>query len=172
VEWNNGQHARDRVLDVLRAQPVTALLLALQAQATPAVPLESLASAPLRWAAAGGLLLIVLFLLAGFWRTVRYDPPRLDSHWGGFGGGLGGWHMSASLAFLLGAIAFGLMFTAVVREPPRPPSGDSKKADGGKTDAAKADGAKAGGAAVEGAKAGDGSQEGAKGAAPSPAPKR
>jgi hypothetical protein len=28
------------------------------------------------------------------------NAPRMDSHWGGLGGGLGGWQVSPSLAFL------------------------------------------------------------------------
>jgi hypothetical protein len=92
---------------------MTVLLVALQASAAP-TPMEQVMASftNLRWAAAAILFLLALWFLWGFMQTVRDDPPRIESHWGGFGGGLGGWRMSPSLAYLLGAIAFGVMFIA------------------------------------------------------------
>ena len=36
---------------------------------------------------------------------------EVESHWGGFGGGLGGWRFSRSLSYLLAALAFGGLLT-------------------------------------------------------------
>ncbi len=58
------------------------------------------------------LLMIVLGLVMGFVREARQEPPQIETHWGGLGGGLGGWRISASLAYLVAALAFGGMFTA------------------------------------------------------------
>jgi hypothetical protein len=38
------------------------------------------------------------------------DRLSVESHWGGFGNGLGGWRLSASLVYLVGAISFGIIF--------------------------------------------------------------
>jgi hypothetical protein len=85
-----------------------------------------------RWfapAVAGALLLIVSALLWGFRQSARDEPPRIESHWGGLGGGLGGWRMSASLGYLIAALAFGGMFTAFAsRWLPSPPSAEKSDA--------------------------------------------
>src|SRR5262249_61640630 len=96
-------------------RPRTTALSILEAQVGTSVVQVGLANpATLRWVAAAALLLIALILLLGFIQTVRDDPPGIQTHWGGFGGGLGGWRISSSLAFLIGAIAFGAMFAVVV----------------------------------------------------------
>jgi len=57
----------------------------------------------------------MVFLLWAMTRDIRVNgQPGIDSHWGGFGGGLGGWKVSPSLIYLTAAVAFGLMLTAVV----------------------------------------------------------
>jgi hypothetical protein len=57
----------------------------------------------------GGL---TLWFAKRFIDSMRFDgPPRVDSHWGGLGGGLGGWRLSASLVYLIGACAFGVLVT-------------------------------------------------------------
>lgn len=92
--------------------------------------------ATLQWVAAVMLLGVTVVLLIGMLVSARSESPSVESHWGGFGGGLGGWRISPSLAFLLGAIAFGAMFTTVVRtmadpdvratrEAPKPAAADS-----------------------------------------------
>ena len=58
------------------------------------------------------LFMIIGFLLLEFRRSLNIEAPRVETHWGGLGGGLGGWRISASLAYLVAAIAFGAMFTA------------------------------------------------------------
>jgi hypothetical protein len=64
------------------------------------------------------------FFVAFFITLVRGDVPRLESDLGGFGGGLGGWQLSPSLAFLLGAIALSVCVTmlAVQWMSPTPPA--------------------------------------------------
>jgi hypothetical protein len=42
------------------------------------------------------------------------DSPQLESHWGGIGGGLGGWRMSGSLTYLAAATVFGVLFAFFV----------------------------------------------------------
>lgn len=55
---------------------------------------------------------ITLAFTAGFSASVRGgDWPRLETSWGGLGGGLGGWRLSPALACLLGALLFGGAFT-------------------------------------------------------------
>ncbi|MEX2283837.1 MAG: hypothetical protein WEE89_15235 [Gemmatimonadota bacterium] len=60
-----------------------------------------------------------------FLATVRYEPPVIETHWGGFGGGLGGWRISASAIYLLVAmILVGMMTVSMIprktdsKEPP------------------------------------------------------
>jgi hypothetical protein len=53
--------------------------------------------------AAGGLV----YTLRGFVREMEgHGTPGIESHWGGYGGGTGGWRLSPSLAYL---IAMGVM---------------------------------------------------------------
>jgi len=55
---------------------------------------------------AGTVLFLVLFI-----RLIeRGVSPQIESNWGGIGGGMGGWRMSASLTYLAGAVVFGLLF--------------------------------------------------------------
>jgi hypothetical protein len=162
---------------------VTVLLAILQAQVTQTqdtkTALDRLLvspAAPQRIAAAL-LLLITLVLLVGFVRTVHKDPPRIVSHWGGFGGGLGGWHISVSLAFLLGTIAFGAMFTVVVRqlashEAGKPMAADGKKADVPMAEGSKVDSKKAEPPTANGRKVGEEKADGATVPSSIPAPKR
>jgi hypothetical protein len=104
--------------------------LALPADAWPVALLllqetDSLASAaavdPQWWATlliatAAGVLL--LGTAAAFYRMYqelnRGDSPRLEHHWGGLGGGLGGWRVSPSLAYLLLTVALASLLTLIV----------------------------------------------------------
>lgn len=55
-----------------------------------------------------GALTTTLFVL--FIReSLREDQPRIDTHWGGFGGALGGWTVSRSLVYLGAAVLFGAL---------------------------------------------------------------
>jgi hypothetical protein len=70
--------------------------------------------------AAAVLLGMTVALLVGFAASARVESPRIESHWGGFGGTGGGWRMSTSMAYLIGALAFAAMFTALVKPMSRP----------------------------------------------------
>jgi hypothetical protein len=65
------------------------------------------------WDLAGLLILGVIVLFCGFsfMTSVRKDGPlSFESHWGGLGGGVGGWRMSESLTYLMATIVFGVLF--------------------------------------------------------------
>jgi hypothetical protein len=51
------------------------------------------------------ITLLVLFIR----ESLREDQPRIDTHWGGFGGALGGWTVSRSLVYLGAAVLFGAL---------------------------------------------------------------
>ena len=57
------------------------------------------------------LLLTTLFFARIFYGKMQKDEEVLgfESHWGGFGGGLGGWRLSASLVYLLASLAFAVL---------------------------------------------------------------
>src|SRR4029450_7897614 len=53
----------------------------------------------------------------------RGVTPQVESHWGGIGGGLGGWRVSASLTYRAAAAVFGVLFAIFVMQlEPRPPA--------------------------------------------------
>lgn len=65
--------------------------------------------------ALGILAVATLFFLFLFVRMVeRGAPPQVESHWGGIGGGVGGWRISSSLTYLLAAVTFGVLFAVFV----------------------------------------------------------
>lgn len=73
----------------------------------------------------GAGLFYALFLVQ---LLLRGDAPQIESHWGGFGGGLGGWRLSPSAAFLLAALVLsGLVAVVTVeredQENPQKPAG-------------------------------------------------
>lgn len=59
---------------------------------------------PLIIYALGGVSAILLGLFV--YLLMTGESVHLESHWGGLGGGLGGWRVSRALSALLGAIAF------------------------------------------------------------------
>jgi hypothetical protein len=74
----------------------------------------------------GGIALLGVCTLAfaGLFvrETWRGHSAEVESHWGGFGGGLGGWRVSPSLTYLVCALAFGTMVSVLVaRASPAPP---------------------------------------------------
>jgi hypothetical protein len=56
----------------------------------------------------------VLFLILFVRMVERGVTPQLESHWGGIGGGMSGWRLSASLTYLLAAAVFGVLFAIFV----------------------------------------------------------
>jgi hypothetical protein len=54
--------------------------------------------------ALGGVAVILLGIFV--YLLMTGESVYLESHWGGLGGGLGGWRVSRALSALLGAIAF------------------------------------------------------------------
>lgn len=88
---------------------------------------------------AGFFGLLTAFFAGRFALAVERDPdrPGLESHWGGLGGGLGGWRVSTSLVYLMAAVAFGglLALTAGLALS----GADGKDAEDGQEAAATAD---------------------------------
>lgn len=65
------------------------------------------------------VIFLCLFILTA-WRDSR---PQFEGHWGGLGGGVGGWRISQSIVYLVLAVAMGLMgtniaITLINRRPP------------------------------------------------------
>lgn len=67
---------------------------------------------------AGGITLWFLHLFVDSVRDGQW--PAFESHWGGLGGGLGGWRVSPSLLYLLGALGFASAVVALGAERPEP----------------------------------------------------
>jgi len=66
--------------------------------------------------------LVLLVLLLAFASSLRKgDSVAIESHWGGLGGGISGWHMSAPLIYLLGIVfLLGVSVTMAWRMFPAP----------------------------------------------------
>lgn len=48
------------------------------------------------------------WFLQRFHATMQQEGwPGMETHWGGLGGGLGGWRVSPSVVYLMGALSFG-----------------------------------------------------------------
>jgi hypothetical protein len=80
-------------------------------------------------------LLLALGCLAAvflnrFLKEIRREVPVIESHWGGLGGGLSGWRISASLLYFAGAVCLAAVFAWVwvAMEPDRR-SGERIKSD-------------------------------------------
>ena len=71
------------------------------------------------WLVMGLAALTVAFLLM-FVVDSRRQPIVLESHWGGFGGGLGGVRVPSALIYLAAALGFGTMLTVLADRIPRP----------------------------------------------------
>jgi hypothetical protein len=93
------------------------------------------------WAVAAGLvvplsgILLAIFAATGaiaIQRAVRgmqRDPIRIEAHWGGLGGGLGGWRLSEPLVLLLvGVVCVGAAGLIVAQSAPQPPRQTSQVA--------------------------------------------
>lgn len=97
-------------------------------------------------------ILLTIGLAAGaglfFWRFYAAvstgDELKIEYHWGGLGGGLGGWRISKSLGFLFAAFALGgLLAVAVVgTRTGTPPANQDDQSTGEKASGQKAADAK------------------------------
>ena len=56
------------------------------------------------------LLCVVLFLMA----TQREGPLSFERNWGGLGGSTGGWEVSDSMTYLVGAVTLGALFLGLI----------------------------------------------------------
>lgn len=70
------------------------------------------------WIAAVGVLFlggILTWFVRLFIREIeRGRPIQIETHWGGLGGGFGGWRISPSLTYFLAALLFGLLLAMVI----------------------------------------------------------
>lgn len=83
---------------------------------------------------------LTLLLVLRLFRALQLgDTPRVENHWGGFGGGLGGWQLSPSLVFLLASLAFAILTLTTIQyaardlKPAAAPAPSTSK-EGGKTE--------------------------------------
>jgi hypothetical protein len=60
---------------------------------------------------------VILLLIPKFLKSIRFEPLQVESHWGGLGGGLGGWRLSRSLTYLLVLLAFSVLLIAAAKTP-------------------------------------------------------
>ena len=78
------------------------------------------------WVVNGLLLLLglaTLIFLGAFFLSVRKDPRfAVETSWGGFGGGLGGWTLSPSLVYLIATLALAGMLCMAVSKAAGPAS--------------------------------------------------
>jgi hypothetical protein len=176
TEFLSPAHARWRpagaAVTVLALMSDAHLLRAQGAGAAPADTVTVPASATV-WSepqVIGALLLAVLMLvfLGLFVSEARRHPASVDSHWGGFGGGLGGFRISASVLYLLAALSFGTMAVYLLGPRERPSRAAAAAVAAPARTAAPAQGAAGQPAAGAGAAAADTAP--AAGAVPPPGP--
>lgn len=83
--------------------------------------------------AMAAVLFLVLFVMESRRRTLGWE-----SHWGGFGGGLGGFRIEMGVLYLLAALGFSAMLTIIsVQYLPKPPANE-KQSNAQQTDTVKA----------------------------------
>lgn len=57
---------------------------------------------------------VMIFFLGSFAAAMRSSTwPTVETSWGGLGGGLGGWRISPAVLYLVAALVFGGMLTAL-----------------------------------------------------------
>jgi hypothetical protein len=94
--------------------PIAVILLL----ASPSPLRTRMASGDLRAVSVGIIAILVLWFFVSFAESLRREgSPTIESHWGGLGGGIGGWRLSLSLVYLLGLIAFGLLLVVATWKP-------------------------------------------------------
>lgn len=80
--------------------------------------------AALRAALLGLMGAITIWFVLLFRGAMRNEAwPAVETHWGGLGGGLGGWRVAPAFVYLVGALAFGSLLVAVALQQP-PAAGD------------------------------------------------
>jgi hypothetical protein len=67
----------------------------------------------------GGALALLFLALV---ETAGGGPPSLETSWGGFGGGLGGWNLSPALTYLLAALFLGGLFGVLASQVAESPA--------------------------------------------------
>ena len=74
---------------------------------------------------------IAVVFLRLFILSASEDTPRIETHWGGLGSGLGGWTISASFVYLAVALIAMVLLTATATVWPKviPPSTSAAAAD-------------------------------------------
>jgi hypothetical protein len=110
VSWLPGSHP-PRAL--VTSSTVTAVALDPVVSAAPSTTFEVLPF----WYNVGVLMLVLGTLAFGylfFQSLERGSRPRFETHWGGLGGGVGGWQITASMSYLIAALAFGTLFSLFV----------------------------------------------------------
>ena len=80
---------------------------------------------------AGGLGAVAIACLVLFGLEARHGDVRVETHWGGLGGGAGGWRLSPALLYLFLAVVMASMLTVIA-------TGAISRADAGTTPAASA----------------------------------
>jgi hypothetical protein len=73
-------------------------------------PIDTRRIAVIAW---GMLAATTAGLFVMFAVNVATSPVELTTHWGGFGGGLGGWRLSPSLSVLIAAVAMAIATASV-----------------------------------------------------------
>jgi len=97
--------------------------------ASPREQEPSQARAVASWAlGVGAALSFLLFLI----QLVRGDGPQIESHWGGFGGGLGGWRLSPSAALLIITLVLSSMAAMLIAPVPKEEKKDSRQGEAAK----------------------------------------
>lgn len=47
---------------------------------------------------------------------IKGEPPQIETHWGGFGGGGSGWRISPAMVYLVAMLGFGTLTTTLIRD--------------------------------------------------------
>jgi hypothetical protein len=86
----------------------------------------------LRVVVGGIIAILAVWFFLNFAESLwREGSPTIESHWGGLGGGVGGWRISASLVYLVGLIGFGLLLVLAMPAPETKPESPTPGAPAG-----------------------------------------
>lgn len=84
-------------------------------------------------------LLLVITVPRFFVAVASEEGAAVEAHWGGFGGGLGGWRLSPALMYLLAIVFFGGLFTTTLHLATRRSAPPQQQAGGDTAKASAAD---------------------------------